>query len=103
MYPYLFIFTLSWTDPNSESRLPQIASFAIYVPRDEKFSPLKMTDVLSNAQKAIAQVFAPQLASLGNLTLNEFNSFEDVLKVYEPGTPGFLKYPTPHVIRGNFR
>nr|XP_016439144.1 PREDICTED: probable linoleate 9S-lipoxygenase 5 [Nicotiana tabacum] len=85
--------------PTTESRLPQIASFAIYVPRDEKFSPLKMTDVLSNAQKAIAQVFAPQLASLGNLTLNEFNSFEDVLKVYEPGSPGFLKYPTPHVIR----
>ncbi|XP_009779646.1 putative linoleate 9S-lipoxygenase 5 [Nicotiana tabacum] len=89
----------SKADPNSESRLPQIASFAIYVPRDEKFSPLKMTDVLSNSQKAIAQVFAPQLASLGNLSLNEFNSFDDVLKVYEPGTPGFLKYPTPHVIR----
>ncbi|XP_060173223.1 probable linoleate 9S-lipoxygenase 5 [Lycium barbarum] len=89
----------SKTDPKSESRLPQIASFAIYVPRDERFSPLKMTDVLSNAQKAIAQLFASQLAALGNLTLNEFNNFEDIMKVYEAGAPGFLKYPTPHVIR----
>ncbi|KAM3321688.1 putative linoleate 9S-lipoxygenase 5 isoform X2 [Capsicum chacoense] len=91
----------SKADPKSESRLPQIASFAIYCPRDEKFSPLKLKDVLSNAQKAMAQLFSPQLAALGDVTLNEFNSFEDVLKVYEPGAPGYHKYPTPHVVRGD--
>ncbi|PHT57679.1 Linoleate 9S-lipoxygenase 2 [Capsicum baccatum] len=91
----------SKADPKSESRLPQIASFAIYCPRDEKFSPLKLKDVLSNAQKAMAQLFSPQLAALGDVTLNEFNSFEDVLKVYEPGAPGYHKYPTPHVVSGD--
>ncbi|KAM3303335.1 hypothetical protein P3S67_014365 [Capsicum chacoense] len=91
----------SKADPKSESRLPQITSFAIYSPRDEKFSPLKLKDVLSNAQKAMAQLFSPQLAAIGDVTLNEFNSFEDVLKVYEPGAPGYHKYPIPHVVRAD--
>ncbi|PHT80153.1 hypothetical protein T459_18205 [Capsicum annuum] len=91
----------SKADPKSESRLPQITSFAIYSPRDEKFSPLKLKDVLSNAQKAMAQLLSPQLAAIGDVTLNEFNSFEDVLKVYEPGAPCYHKYPTPHVVRAD--
>ncbi|KAF3675654.1 hypothetical protein FXO37_05725 [Capsicum annuum] len=39
--------------------------------------------------------------SKADVTLNEFNSFEDVLKVYEPGAPGYHKYPTPHVVRAD--
>ncbi|KAF3656045.1 hypothetical protein FXO38_14385 [Capsicum annuum] len=68
---------------------------------DEKFSPLKLKDVLSNAQKAMAQLFSPHLATIGDVTLNKFNSFEDVLKVYEPGAPGYHKYPTTHVVKGD--
>ncbi|PHT59006.1 hypothetical protein CQW23_01369 [Capsicum baccatum] len=62
-------------DPQSESRLPQIESF--------DFSPLKLNDVLSNTQKAMAKLFSLQFATIGAVTLKEFNNFEDVLQVYE--------------------
>ncbi|WMV11972.1 hypothetical protein MTR67_005357 [Solanum verrucosum] len=73
------------TDPNSESRLPLLMSFGIYVPRDEKFAPLKMTDFIRIALKVIVQLLVPELESLGNINLNEFNSFEDILKIYGGG------------------
>lgn len=38
--------TSTETDPNSKSRLPLVMSFGIYVSRDEKFTPLKMTDFI---------------------------------------------------------
>ncbi|PHU29644.1 hypothetical protein BC332_01737 [Capsicum chinense] len=62
-------------DPKSESRLPQIESF--------DFSPLKLNDALSNTQKAMAKLFSLQFATIGDVTLKEFNNFEDVLQVYE--------------------
>ncbi|PHT36455.1 hypothetical protein CQW23_24155 [Capsicum baccatum] len=67
------------TDPKSVRWIPQIASFEIYCPRVEKFTPLKLKDVLSNAQKAMTQLFSLQLAAIGDVTLNEFKNFEDVL------------------------
>ncbi|TMX01516.1 hypothetical protein EJD97_024363 [Solanum chilense] len=60
-------------------------SFGIYVPRDEKFTPLKMTDFIGIALKVIVQLLIPELESLGNINLNEFNSFEDILKIYGGG------------------
>ena len=60
-------------------------SFGIYVPRDEKFAPLKMTDFIGIALKVIVQLLVPELESLGNINLNEFNSFEDILKIYGGG------------------
>lgn len=100
-------------------------SFGIYVPRDEKFAPLKMTDFIGIALKVIVQLLVPELESLGNINLNEFNSFEDILKIYGGGVnlPNdvlqrssaemlkkfiqssgheFLKYPMPQVIKGTF-
>ncbi|KAG5626141.1 hypothetical protein H5410_011359 [Solanum commersonii] len=73
------------TDPNSESRLPLLMSFGIYVPRDEKFAPLKMTDFIRISLKVIVQLLVPELESLGNINLNEFNNFEDILKIYGGG------------------
>ncbi|KAI4301786.1 hypothetical protein L6164_035032 [Bauhinia variegata] len=82
------------SDPNIESRLNPLLSFNIYVPRDERFGHLKMADFLAYALKSIAQVLKPELESLFDRTTNEFDSFEDILKLYEDGIQvpeGFLK------------
>ncbi|XP_072990735.1 linoleate 9S-lipoxygenase 6-like [Typha latifolia] len=73
-------------DPNSESRLP-LLSLDIYVPRDERFGHLKMADFLTYAIKALAQSVLPILDGIFNGTPNEFDSFEDILKLYEGGFP----------------
>lgn len=102
-------------------------SLDIYVPRDERFGHLKMADFLAYALKTIVQVLKPELESLFDSTPNEFDNFEDVLKLYEGGievpegilrdvrdnipaemlkeifrTDGerFLKFPLPQVIAG---
>lgn len=121
------ISNLLSTDPSSESRIPLLMSLDIYVPRDERFGHLKMSDFLAYALKSIAQFIRPELEALFDPTPNEFDSFEDVLKLYEGGievpegflkdigdniplemikeifrTDGaqFLKFPTPQVIKG---
>ncbi|KAL2325272.1 hypothetical protein Fmac_024330 [Flemingia macrophylla] len=113
------------SDPNSESRVDLASSLDIYVPRDERFGHLKMADFLAYALRSIVQVLKPELESLFNSTPNEFDSFEDVFKLYEGGievpegllkkvrdnipaemlkeifrTDGqrFLKFPVPQVI-----
>ncbi|KAK4273458.1 hypothetical protein QN277_021855 [Acacia crassicarpa] len=114
------------SDRNFETRLSLPLSFNIYVPRDERFSHVKMSDALGYALKLIVQVLKPELESLFDKTPNEFDSFQDVLKLYEGGielpegifkdirdsipaelikeifrTDGekFLKFPTPQVIK----
>lgn len=116
-------------DAESESRLNFAKSLDIYVPRDERFGHLKLSDFLANALKSIVQVVKPELESLFDSTPNEFDSFEDVFKLYEGGievpegilknirdkipaellkeilrTDGerFLKLPVPKVIEGMF-
>lgn len=69
-------------DPNSEKRLC-LLSLNIYVPRDEKFSYVKFSDFLAYAAKSIAQVVGPEIKALFDKTPNEFDSFQDVLKLYE--------------------
>lgn len=114
------------TDPNTESRLP-LLSLDIYVPRDERFGHLKMSDFLAYALKAIVQFIYPELKDLCDSTPNEFDSFQDVLNLYEGGivlpegpsldnirekiplellkqvfatdNAQLLKYPTPQVIK----
>ncbi|KAL5980902.1 Lox9p [Asimina triloba] len=71
-------------DPNSESRL-RLLSLDIYVPRDERFGHLKMSDFLAYALKSIVQVLVPELQALFDKTPNEFDSFQDVLNLYEGG------------------
>ncbi|KAG2694821.1 hypothetical protein I3760_08G162200 [Carya illinoinensis] len=114
------------TDPNSESRLKLLMSLNIYVPRDERFGHLKMSDFLAYALKSIAQFIKPELESLFDSTPTEFDSFQDVIKLYEGGIKlpdgvlenikdnipaemlkeifrtdgeGLLKYPMPQVIK----
>ena len=115
------------TDPTVESRLPLITSLDIYVPRDERFGHLKMSDFLGYGLKSVAQILYPALKSLFDSTPNEFDSLEDVLKLYEGGiklpkglqsltdnipfellkeilrTDGeaILKFPTPQIIQGS--
>ncbi|XP_077254227.1 putative linoleate 9S-lipoxygenase 5 [Tasmannia lanceolata] len=71
-------------DPNSESRLP-LLSLDIYVPRDERFGHVKMSDFLEYALKALVQTLLPLLEGLCNSTPNEFDTFQDVLNLYEGG------------------
>ena len=66
-----------------------LLSLDIYVPRDERFSPVKMSDFLAYALKSLGQVLLPELASLFDKTMNEFDTFQDVLNLYEGG----LKLP----------
>lgn len=115
------------TDPCSESRLP-LLSLNIYVPRDEQFGLLKSSDLLAYALKSLVQILLPKLTSLCDKNFNEFDSFQDVLKLYEGGIKlpneettskirehipcellrelirndgeRFLKFPVPDVIKG---
>ncbi|XP_050274139.1 probable linoleate 9S-lipoxygenase 5 isoform X2 [Quercus robur] len=114
------------TDPNTESRLELLMSLNIYVPRDERFGHLKLSDFLAYALKAVGQFLKPELESLFDSTPSEFDSFKDVLKLYEGGIKlpdgllkdirdnipaemlkevfptdgeGLLKYPMPQVIK----
>ncbi|RDY11311.1 putative linoleate 9S-lipoxygenase 5, partial [Mucuna pruriens] len=114
------------SDVNSESRLDFVMSLDIYVPRDERFGHLKLADFLAYALKSLVQVIKPELESLFDGTPDEFDSFEDIFKLYEGGikvpegilknisdkipaemlkeilrTDGerFLKYPVPQVIK----
>ncbi|KAL3591217.1 hypothetical protein D5086_009857 [Populus alba] len=73
------------SDPNTESRQPLLMSLDIYVPRDERFGHLKMSDFLAYALKSVAQFIRPELEALCDSTPNEFDSFDDVLDLYEGG------------------
>ncbi|KAL6188766.1 hypothetical protein ACLB2K_040157 [Fragaria x ananassa] len=72
------------TDRNSESRL-FLLSLDIYVPRDERFGHVKFSDFLAYALKSLVQILLPELRSLCDKTINEFDTFEDVLDLYEGG------------------
>ncbi|KAM7473765.1 hypothetical protein LguiB_021008 [Lonicera macranthoides] len=71
------------TDPDTESRLPLYQSLKIYVPRDERFSQMKMSDFASYALKSIFQFLVPEFEALFDKTRDEFDKIEDVLKLYE--------------------
>ncbi|KAJ6305873.1 hypothetical protein OIU78_021241 [Salix suchowensis] len=73
------------SDPNTESRLPLLMGLNIYVPRDERFGHLRMADFLGYALKLVAQVVKPGLEGLFDSTPLEFDSFDDVFKLYEGG------------------
>ncbi|CAL5330237.1 unnamed protein product [Camellia sinensis] len=115
------------TDPESESRLALLMSLNIYVPRDERFGHLKMSDFLAYALKSVVQFLVPEIEALCDKTPNEFDSFQDILKIYEGGIKlpegplldkikeniplemlkelvwtdgeGYLKFPMPQVIK----
>lgn len=96
-------------------------SLNIYVPRDERFGHLKMSDFLAYALKSVLQFLGPEFEALC-VTHNEFDSFADTLKLYEGGIKlpdigenipfellkelfqtdgeGLFKFPMPQVIAG---
>ncbi|CAN0885555.1 Probable linoleate 9S-lipoxygenase 5 [Linum grandiflorum] len=73
------------SDTKAESRLPLLKSLEIYVPRDEKFGPLKLSDFLVTGLKSIIQLVKPELEDLFSKNPGEFDSFEDALKIYDGG------------------
>ncbi|KAL6517807.1 Lox4p [Orobanche minor] len=77
------------TDPNSEKRIPLLMSLNIYVPRDERFGHLKMSDFLGYGLKSIFQFLLPEFKDLCDSISNEFDSFENAIEIYEGG----LKLP----------
>ncbi|XP_022150808.1 probable linoleate 9S-lipoxygenase 5 [Momordica charantia] len=113
-------------DKKYESRLSSSLTLNIYVPRDERFGHLKESDFLAYTLKSIAQSIKPGLEELFNRNPREFDSFQDVFKLYEGGFPlptnlldkfrqsipapllkeifrsdgeRFLKFPLPQVIQ----
>ncbi|XP_020241513.1 probable linoleate 9S-lipoxygenase 5 [Asparagus officinalis] len=72
------------SDPNSESRL---GNEDFYVPRDERFGHLKQSDFRDNLIKALVKSLIPLLNAIINGTPNEFDSFEDILRMFEGGLP----------------
>ncbi|XP_047152051.1 seed linoleate 9S-lipoxygenase-like [Vigna umbellata] len=82
-----------------------------YVPRDENFSDEKTAEFFQLSKKALGGSVQPLLLSLYlKTTSNEFNGFEEVLKMYEGGVnlplsitgngnPSALDFPTPDVIK----
>lgn len=103
-------------------------SLDIYVPRDERFGHIKLSDFLTYALKSIVQFLIPEFQALFDSTPDEFDSFEDVMKLYEGGIKlpqgpflkaltdsipleilkeiirtdgeGKFKFPTPQVLQG---
>lgn len=89
---------------------------------------MKFSDFLAYALKSLAQILIPELKSLCDKTINEFDTFQDVLDLYEGGIKlpngptlkkirdrvpwellkellrsdgeRFLKFPMPDVIKG---
>ncbi|VAI01376.1 unnamed protein product [Triticum turgidum subsp. durum] len=80
------------TDPRSESRIPQYKiqeALNIYVPRDERFGHLKLSDFLGYSLKAITEAILPIIRTYVDTTPKEFDSFQDIYDLYD----GLLKVP----------
>ncbi|XP_042501243.1 probable linoleate 9S-lipoxygenase 5 [Macadamia integrifolia] len=75
------------TDLKTESRLPLVSleSLNIYVPRDERFSHLKMADFLAYSLKSIAQLLLPVMNYFFVRIQNKFHRLQDMLAMYEGG------------------
>ncbi|KAK1584182.1 hypothetical protein Q3G72_030595 [Acer saccharum] len=67
------------SDTDSKSSLPFLMSLNIYVPRDERFGQLKISDFLAYALKSIFQYLKSSLEAIDS------TPFQDVLKLYEGG------------------
>ncbi|KAG5541454.1 hypothetical protein RHGRI_021320 [Rhododendron griersonianum] len=81
------------TDPRHESRLPLLKSLSIYVPRDERFSHLKLSDVIAYGLKSAIQFLAPEAEAQFDRTPSEFDSLKDILELYEGGIKLPIKLP----------
>ncbi|KAL2942082.1 putative linoleate 9S-lipoxygenase 5 [Bienertia sinuspersici] len=73
------------TDPNVESRLPSLNAVGIYVPRDEQFNHLKMSDFLGDSLKSISKTLAGLVGAVIDKTPKEFDSFDEVMEMFKGG------------------
>ncbi|KAK9054798.1 hypothetical protein SSX86_025877 [Deinandra increscens subsp. villosa] len=117
------------SDLETESRLSVLESLKIYVPRDERFGHLKKSDFLAFGLEHVLKFLLPEFEALADDTLDEFDRFEDVMKLYNGGIKlpqgplldrilekvplqmlkklirsdgeGLSKYPTPQVIQAD--
>ncbi|MFS7979259.1 putative linoleate 13S-lipoxygenase [Helianthus anomalus] len=100
----------------------------IYVPIDERFGHLKKSDFIAYGVESVLKLLLPEFEAIADDTINEFDSFEDVMKLYNGGIKlpqgpllggllenmslqmfkeligsdgeGFAKYSIPQVIEG---
>lgn len=77
-------FCLLFSDPKTESRLP-LLNLDIYVPRDERFSQVKLSDFIAYALKSAGQVLVAGIRGFIDKTPTEFDTFQDILDLYEGG------------------
>ncbi|XVE89673.1 hypothetical protein DITRI_Ditri20bG0014800 [Diplodiscus trichospermus] len=70
------------SDPSCESRLPLQDSLLIYVPKDDRFSQLKLSEFLAYALKALPQNMFPLFEAYCGNRPKEFASFDEVLRLY---------------------
>ncbi|OVA04601.1 Lipoxygenase [Macleaya cordata] len=68
-------------DPLTESREGTI-NLDIYVPPDERFSPMKMSEFISNSIRAIVHFFVPEAKSLLQQNSSHFESFSEIRDVF---------------------
>ncbi|CAO2167342.1 unnamed protein product [Urochloa humidicola] len=73
------------TDPSCESRLMLLDPRDIYVPRDERFGHIKKSDFYGYTIKALVNAVVPGIRTYVDITPGEYDSFKDVLKVYQGG------------------
>ncbi|TVU36211.1 hypothetical protein EJB05_18135 [Eragrostis curvula] len=72
------------SDPDAERRLTMLDE-DVYVPRDERFGHVKQSDFLGYSIKALVDAILPAIQTYVDLSPGEFDSFEDILKLYEGG------------------
>lgn len=99
------------------------------MPRDDCFNQVKFSDFIGYALKSVGQVILPEIKALFDKTINEFDTFDDLLNLYKGGVKipengqsttelrkcvpwelmrelmrsdgeRFLKFPIPDVIKG---
>ncbi|KAL5990959.1 hypothetical protein ACLOJK_011865 [Asimina triloba] len=79
------------TKKGSESR-PGLINLDIYVPPDERFSPRKMSEFVSNAINAIVHFLIPEAKSLlQHADPTHFESVEQILDMFSEGGPRALE------------
>lgn len=89
MYGLILYIVNYMADPKSESRLPMVMSLNMYVPRDERYGHLKMSDFVAYGLKVISQFLIPEMETLfdssSSVSTARLDSFEDFLNLYEGG------------------
>ncbi|ERN20140.1 probable linoleate 9S-lipoxygenase 5 [Amborella trichopoda] len=69
-------------DPSSESRLELLDVINIYVPRDERFSPLKMSEFIKNSIEAIVHFLIPVAKSFFQKDIQNFTTFREIRELF---------------------